>query len=1162
MRRFALLPLVCLLLSSVLSHGQTANDDAVTVSSGDSVRIPVLANDEAGALPLDPATVEIASAAGVAGASLTVDGTTGDILYLSGSNAASSDSFSYRVKDTGGNLSNAATVSVTRNTPSQPTSGTVFSLPGSGADVAVPATIGTSGHWFVFGSAASSLLRQSNEGFYFQNNGPSDFRKVAVQIDPASLANSGSTISADFDFQLMNYAGTDAGANGYKFRFGFWDSTDSNGGYFVRLDAGTTEGNTASINKGGDSLGGSSLQLGQTGDTAFVATSVRRSANLTLTRIDGEVVIRLVVDDVVLEKRDSAEVLERFDHFGFLVPSDFTDPGGSNAPTIGVISHVVMNHNAGSGPVAPVTEDDSTSVVQGGNVEVDVLSNDSDSNLNMVPGSVQISSQPSSGSVSVDPDTGKITYAHFGGALGSDSFEYTVADTGGLTSSSATVNVSVSARLQVGVGSPLTIPSDGTCFDVPYTVGENGVWFLTGAQANAAIGVTASTFVLENNSSGTASGDDFRRAVINLAANGGIDLTNPGSFLTAKFTVRLRDYDPRSTDDPDRRFRFGFWDSNSAGQGYTIRMDVGTAVSQTLDIREGGDRLGGNAVPLGVPGTGSAFVARNIDKEVELTMIRTTPAQLDISIKVDNDEYFQTDTDGLLSSFDHFGVMVPKDGNGVEATFSNVQICYLGAAVIPPTAPDVVNDTGSTIQGGDVAVDVLANDSDVNFDLDPTTVAITSQPAAGSVSVNAADGTITYAHAGGAPVPDSFTYTVSDEGGLVSAPATVNIGVAARGQVIQGIPLMVPTDGSVLPVPGTIGENGFWHQIGATVDSTINITGSGGLSLVNDSSSDDFRRAAINLTTSGMLNLDSPGSVLSAKFIVSLIGYDPRPSDSPDRRFRFGFWNSSDNGKGYTVRMDPGEAEPASIDIRAGGDRLGGTAATVGVQGLDSDFFVGSDETEIELTLERVSSSAVQISVKLGNGKVYSVLDSSSLFDTSTLFSSFDYFGFMVPKDGNGVEAILNNIEVSYRRGATVSPMPPVATNDSSTVVQGGDVSVDVLANDTDPNFNLDPGSVSIVSNPEKGSVSVNLETGEITYSHAGGTFGIDAFTYRVRDAGGMASNTATVTIAATARLQVANGSTFFVPSTGICVPVPLTIGENGVWHQIGNASGSEIDVI
>ncbi|PLX34186.1 MAG: hypothetical protein C0605_14420, partial [Hyphomicrobiales bacterium] len=90
--------------------------------------------------------------------------------------------------------------------------------------------------------------------------------------------------------------------------------------------------------------------------------------------------------------------------------------------------------------------------------------------------------------------------------------------------------------------------------------------------------------------------------------------------------------------------------------------------------------------------------------------------------------------------------------------------------------PRINNDAGTVDEGNSVVIDLLANDSDPEGILDPTSIVIVSPPSNGSVVVNG-DGTVTYTHDGSETVSDSFTYTVEDSSNNVSNEALVSMTV-------------------------------------------------------------------------------------------------------------------------------------------------------------------------------------------------------------------------------------------------------------------------------------------------------------------------------------------------------------------------------------------------
>ncbi|MGB0513916.1 MAG: tandem-95 repeat protein, partial [Wenzhouxiangellaceae bacterium] len=95
----------------------------------------------------------------------------------------------------------------------------------------------------------------------------------------------------------------------------------------------------------------------------------------------------------------------------------------------------------------------------------------------------------------------------------------------------------------------------------------------------------------------------------------------------------------------------------------------------------------------------------------------------------------------------------------------------------PPVA---VDDTAVTNEDVQVDIDVLANDSDVDGNLDPASVTVTTPPASGGTSVNPTNGVITYTKSADFNGADSFVYQVCDDGTPLPAQcanATVNITV-------------------------------------------------------------------------------------------------------------------------------------------------------------------------------------------------------------------------------------------------------------------------------------------------------------------------------------------------------------------------------------------------
>lgn len=118
---------------------------------------------------------------------------------------------------------------------------------------------------------------------------------------------------------------------------------------------------------------------------------------------------------------------------------------------------------------------------------------------------------------------------------------------------------------------------------------------------------------------------------------------------------------------------------------------------------------------------------------------------------------------------------------------------------------------------------------------------------------------------------------------------------------------------------------------------------------------------------------------------------------------------------------------------------------------------------------------------------------------------------------------------------STGGNIPPVANADSATTPVNTAVIVNVLANDSDSDGTLVPGSVTVLDPADNGGTSVNPTTGAITYTPASGFTGSDSFTYRVNDDDGAPSNAATVSV------TVGSGGTSNLSPTSFTVEVGST---------------------
>ena len=110
--------------------------------------------------------------------------------------------------------------------------------------------------------------------------------------------------------------------------------------------------------------------------------------------------------------------------------------------------------------------------------------------------------------------------------------------------------------------------------------------------------------------------------------------------------------------------------------------------------------------------------------------------------------------------------------------------------------------------------------------------------------------------------------------------------------------------------------------------------------------------------------------------------------------------------------------------------------------------------------------------------------------------------------------------------------LPPVANDDSASTTVETSVTIDVAANDTDPNGNLDPSSATLICgspclNPANGSL-VNNGNGTFNYTPNSSFTGTDSFVYEICDLD-LQCDSAAVTITVTERPDV---TTVYVSSS------------------------------
>ena len=436
-------------------------------------------------------------------------------------------------------------------------------------------------------------------------------------------------------------------------------------------------------------------------------------------------------------------------------------------------------------------------------------------------------------------------------------------------------------------------------------------------------------------------------------------------------------------------------------------------------------------------------------------VISTQPTNGSVTVNTDGNVTYLHN--GSNTTTDSFAYTI-KDTNGLVSGAATVSV-----TITPVTnqAPVAVNDSASVVEGGSVNVAVLSNDTDVEGNIDVTSVVIVTQPANGTVGVNTQTGVVNYVHNGGLSTSDSFTYTFRDTQGAVSNTATVSISILKR-PVANNDALTVQRgdDGTVNVIANDTAPSGTVTPASVTIVTqptrgTVTALGNGQISYQHNGTATTTDQFTYTITDSNN-NVSLPGIVS-----ITITPVNQPPVTTAD-----------------TAVVNEGE----SVDIP--------------VLANDTIAFDGLDVSSVTI----VTSPTRGTAVVLNTGAIRYTHDGSE--------TSSDFLLYTV-RGNNGLVSSPTRVDL------TITPANdgPVAVNDQASVNEGGVVNIPVLANDSDSDNPIDTATVVIINTPTNGTAVLGV-AGVVVYTHNGSESTIDSFTYRVSDVSGKASNLATVSIA------------------------------------------------
>lgn len=381
----------------------------------------------------------------------------------------------------------------------------------------------------------------------------------------------------------------------------------------------------------------------------------------------------------------------------------------------------------------PVAANDEVITDEDVPVSIAVLANDTDVDDVLTGSMIVIVTQPAHGTLSVDPATGKVTYTPAPDYFGNDSFQYQVKDAAGALSNSATVSITVNPLPDLPVASPdfATTPED----------------------VSVVIAVTANDLM-----NGTVNLNPGSVSVVSAPSNGTVVAgSTPGSFLYTP------DQDYFGTDS----FTYTVKDMNGV---VSLPGPVTITITPVNDapVANNDAATTDENIPVGIPVLANDF---DVDDPLDPAslVITTNPQHGTVSINTSSDAELVTYKPGTgFSGSDSFAYTI-QDPGGLVSNPATVTISVINVNAPPVAVDDAVNHSSQL----PVSIDVLANDYDPDNAHSELSIVTVTNPSVGTVTV--VNGEIVYTPAGTASATVTFTYTITDPGGLTDeGTVTIN----------------------------------------------------------------------------------------------------------------------------------------------------------------------------------------------------------------------------------------------------------------------------------------------------------------------------------------------------------------------------------------------------
>ena len=267
-------------------------------------------------------------------------------------------------------------------------------------------------------------------------------------------------------------------------------------------------------------------------------------------------------------------------------------------------------------------------------------------------------------------------------------------------------------------------------------------------------------------------------------------------------------------------------------------------------------------------------------------------------------------------------------------------------------------------------------------------------------------------------------------------------------------------------------------------DDTLTVSAPGVLGNDTDPESNPLTAVLIGDVSNGMLSLNSNGS----------FNYTPNANFNSSDSFTYAANDGVSNSNTATVTITVNPINDAPVANNDSATTNEDTAVVIDVLANDTDV----DPTDT-LSVQSVTEGA--------NGIVVVNGDNTVTYTPNAAYTGDDSFTYTISDGNGGTDTATVSITVTEFNN------PPVANNDADSTNEDTDVTILVLANDTDADVD-DTLSVQSATNGSNGSVVNNGDS--VTYTPNANFNGTDVFTYTVSDGkGGTDTGSVTVTVLA-----------------------------------------------